>query len=100
MGGRVWQFEGLHLRDTHVFSPSVVNDPRFGYTGVQIGIFNTGVNGTGGLSPSISAQLGAPNINPGPNSSGIVLVGIVDALTGEARAAELLPYKQLPPPMP
>lgn len=80
--------KGFTLGDTHVFSPSVVNDARFGYTRVQIGIFNTGVNGTGGFSPNVSANLGAPNINLGPNSSGIVLVGIVDNLTNEDRATE------------
>ena len=58
------------------------------YTRVQIGIFNTGVNGTGGFSANVSANLGAPNINLGPNSSGIVLVGIVDELTGTDRATE------------
>jgi hypothetical protein len=80
--------KGFTLGDTHVFSPTVVNDARFGVTRVQIGIFNTGVNGTGGFSPTVSANLGAPNINLGPNSSGIVLVGIVDELTGTDRATE------------
>jgi len=80
--------KGFTLGDTQVFSPTVVNDARFGYTRVQIGIFNTGVNGTGGFSPTVSANLGAPNINLGPNSSGIVLVGIVDELTGTDRATE------------
>lgn len=80
--------KGFTMGDTHVFSPSVVNDARFGVTRVQIGIFNTGVNGTGGFSPTVSANLGAPNINLGPNSSGIVLVGIVDELTGTDRATE------------
>ncbi|HEX7330594.1 MAG TPA: TonB-dependent receptor [Pyrinomonadaceae bacterium] len=80
--------KGFTLGNTHIFSPTVVNDARFGYTRVQIGIFNTGVNGTGGFSPTVSAQLGAPNINLGPNSSGIVLVGIVDELTGTDRATE------------
>ena len=80
--------KGFTLGDTHVFSPSLVNDARFGVTRVQIGIFNTGVNGTGGFSPTISAQLGAPNINVSPNTSGIVLVGIVDELTGTDRATE------------
>jgi outer membrane receptor protein involved in Fe transport len=80
--------KGLTLGDTHIFSPSVVNDARFGYTRVQIGIFNTGVNGTGGFSPNVSAELGAPNINISPNTSGIVLVGIVDELTGTDRATE------------
>ena len=76
------------MGDTHIFSPTVINDARFGYTRVQIGIFNTGVNGTGGFDSRISERLGAPNINLGPNSSGIVLVGIVDNLTGTDRATE------------
>jgi hypothetical protein len=80
--------KGFTMGDTHIFSPTVVNDARFGYTRVQIGIFNTGVNGTGGFSPTVSAQLGAPNINISPNTSGIVLVGIVDELTGTDRATE------------
>ncbi len=80
--------KGFTLGDTHVFSPSIVNDFRFGFNRVQIGIFNTGVNGTGGFSANVSANLGAPNINLGPNSSGIVLVGIVDELTGTDRATE------------
>ena len=80
--------KGFTMGDTHIFSPTVVNDARFGVTRVQIGIFNTGVNGTGGFSPTISAQLGAPNINISPNTSGIVLVGIVEELTGTDRATE------------
>ena len=80
--------KGFTMGDTHVFTPNVINDARFGVTRVQIGIFNTGVNGTGGFSPTVSANLGAPNINLGPNSSGIVLVGIVDELTGTDRATE------------
>ena len=80
--------KGFALGDTHVFSPNVVNDARFGVTRVQIGIFNTGVLGTGGFSPTVTANLGAPNINISDNTSGIVLVGIVDELTGTDRATE------------
>ncbi|HEX8180524.1 MAG TPA: TonB-dependent receptor [Pyrinomonadaceae bacterium] len=79
---------GFTMGDTHTISPTIVNDARFGVNRVQIGIFNTGVNGAGGFAPDISARLGAPNINLGPNSSGIVLVGIVDNLTNEDRATE------------
>ncbi|HKP71756.1 MAG TPA: TonB-dependent receptor, partial [Pyrinomonadaceae bacterium] len=79
---------GFTMGDTHTFSPSVVNDARFGVNRVQIGIFNTGVNGTGGFSANVSANLGARNINLGSSTSGIVLVGIVDNLTGEDRATE------------
>src|SRR6266496_6003525 len=80
--------KGFTMGDTHIFTPSIVNDERFGVTRVQIGIFNTGVNGTGGFSPNVSANLGARNINLDANSSGIVLVGIVDELTGTDRATE------------
>jgi hypothetical protein len=81
--------KGFTMGDTHIFSPNIVNDARFGVTRVQIGIFNTGVNGTGGFSPTVSANLGARNINLDPNSSGIVLLGIVDELVpGADRATE------------
>lgn len=80
--------KGFTMGDTHIFSPTVVNDARFGVTRVHVGIFNTGVNGAGGFDPLISANLGAPNINISPNTSGIVLVGIVDNLTGTDRAVE------------
>lgn len=80
--------KGFTMGDTHIFSPSVVNDARFGVNRVQIGIFNTGVNGTGGFSSGVSGALGARNINISPNTSGIVLVGIVDNLTGQDRATE------------
>ncbi|HLL16467.1 MAG TPA: TonB-dependent receptor [Pyrinomonadaceae bacterium] len=80
--------KGFTMGNTHTFSPSVVNDARFGVTRVSIGIFNTGVNGTGGFSPNVSANLGARNINLSNTSSGIVLVGIVDNLTGTDRATE------------
>ena len=81
--------KGFTMGDTHTFSPTVINDFRFGVNRVEIGIFNTGVNGTGGFASDISARLGARNINLGPNSSGIVLVGIVDELApGSDRATE------------
>jgi hypothetical protein len=80
--------KGFTMGDTHTFSPTVINDARFGVTRVSIGIFNTGVNGTGGFSPTISAQLGARNVNLDDVSSGIVLVGIVDNLTNTDRATE------------
>lgn len=74
--------------NTQTFGSSIVNDFRFGYTRVQIGILNTGVFGTGGFDPNISAVLGARNINNDQNSSGIVLLGIVDQIGGGDRAIE------------
>ncbi|HEX8117458.1 MAG TPA: TonB-dependent receptor, partial [Pyrinomonadaceae bacterium] len=79
---------GFTMGDTQTFGSNVVNDARFGFTRVDIGIFNTGVNGTGGFDPNVSANLGARNINLGPTSSGIILFGIVDELTGTDRATE------------
>jgi hypothetical protein len=79
---------GFTMGDTQTFGSSIVNDARFGFTRVDIGIFNTGVNGTGGFDPNVSANLGARNINLGPTSSGIILFGIVDNLNGEDRATE------------
>ena len=76
------------IADTQTFGTNVVNDLRFGYTRVEIGILNTGVFGTGGFNPNISAVLGARNINTDLNSSGIVLLGIVDQIGGGDRAVE------------
>lgn len=75
------------IGDTQTFGTNSVNDLRFGYTRVEIGILNTGVFGTGGFNPNISANLGARNINNDLNSSGIVLLGIVDSIGGD-RAVE------------
>lgn len=76
------------IGDTQTFGSNIVNDFRFGYTRVEIGILNTGVFGTGGFNPNISAALGARNINNDANSSGIVLLGIVDTIGGGDRAVE------------
>jgi len=76
------------IGDTHSFGTNIVNDFRFGYTRVEIGILNTGVFGTGGFNPNISAALGARNVNIDENASGIVLLGIVDTLGGGDRAVE------------
>lgn len=76
------------IGDTQTFGTNIINDFRFGYTRVEIGILNTGVFGTGGFNPNISAILGARNINNDQNSSGIVLLGIVDQIAGGDRAVE------------
>jgi len=51
--------------DTHVFTPSILNEVRFGYTSVDIGIDNCGVNGACGVSPTWCNDLGIPNCNKG-----------------------------------
>ncbi len=69
---------GVTLGDTHTFSSSVINDARAGWNRVQIGINNPGINGALGINPSVSANLGASNINVCGTCDGIVLLGIVD----------------------
>jgi hypothetical protein len=66
------------LGDTHTFSPSVVNDMRFGYSRVEIGINNPGINGALGFDANISQKLGIPNINVCGTCEGTVLIGVVD----------------------
>lgn len=73
---------------TQTIGSNIVNDVRLGFHRVEIGILNTGVFGTGGFDPNISAKLGANNINIGENFSGIVLLGIVDTIGGGDRAVE------------
>jgi len=67
---------GVRLGETHTFSPTLINDFRAGVTRVNIGIFNTGVNGALGFDPNISTNLGIPNINICGECTGIVLLGI------------------------
>ncbi len=69
---------GITLGDTHVFSPTVVNDVRAGWTKVEIGINNPGINGALGFNPGITNALGANNINNCGTCQGAALIGIVD----------------------
>jgi len=87
-GNIVGNSKAAVMGDTQTFGTNIINDFRFGYTKVEIGILNTGVFGTGGFNPNISSVLGAPNINLGPNFTGIVLLGIVDQIGGGDRAVE------------
>ncbi len=64
------------LSDTHVFRPTLINEFRFGWTEIDLGIFNPGVGGTQGISPSICQDLGIPNCNDGSlEGSGMMLTG-------------------------
>ena len=63
-------------RDAHTFSPTVLNEFRFGYTKINIGIFNCGVGGACGISENFSADVGIPNVNDGTlEQSGSILTG-------------------------
>jgi hypothetical protein len=62
--------------DTHVFSPSILNEVKFGYTSVDLGIDNCGVEGACGVSASWCNDFGIPNCNKGtPATTGGLLLG-------------------------
>lgn len=64
------------VTDTHVFKPTLLNELRFGYTSVELGIFNCGVNGACGISPTWCNDIGIPNCNKGtPATTGGALIG-------------------------
>ena len=66
------------LGDTHIFSPTVVNDARAGYSRFEIGIFNPGQGGGLGFDANISAALGIPGVNVcGITCTGSVLLGVI-----------------------
>jgi hypothetical protein len=67
---------GVRLGETHTFSPTIINDARFGVTRVEIGINNPGINGALGFDPNVSANLGMRNINICGQCEGVVLLGI------------------------
>jgi hypothetical protein len=73
--------------DTHTFSPTVLNEFRFGFTQINIGINNCGVLGACGTSATWSADFGIPNSNlGGPETSG----GLGLGFTGSTGTAEFL----------
>jgi hypothetical protein len=66
------------LGDTHIFSPTIINDARAGYSRVGIGIFLAGIGGALGFKPDVTTQLGVPNINAcGLPCEGTILVGVL-----------------------
>lgn len=66
------------LGDTHIFSPTVVNDARAGYSRFEIGIFNPGQGGALGFDPNIASALGIPGVNVcGITCTGSVLLGVI-----------------------
>lgn len=62
---------------TYSFSPTLINDFRFGFSRVRIGIEECGVGGRCGISPTIAADLGIPNVNVAgdPNREGGAGIG-------------------------
>lgn len=81
-GNEFGNSRGVRLGETHTFSPTVINDARFGATRVEIGIFNTGVGGALGFAADISSQLGIPNTNVCGECTGSILLGIEEPFQG------------------
>ncbi len=64
------------VSDTHVFRPTLLNEARFGWTQVKIGILNCGVEGACGEDPGFCTTIGIPNCNKGtPATTGGILTG-------------------------
>ena len=64
------------ISDTHTFSPTILNEFRFGYTKIDLGILNCGTGGACGLSETFSEDVGIPNSNNGTfEQSGSILTG-------------------------
>ena len=55
----------ITISDTHAFSPTMLNEFRFGLTQINIGIFNCGVGGACGTSATFAQDIGYPNANDG-----------------------------------
>jgi hypothetical protein len=66
----------IAITDTHTFSPTMLNEFKFGITQIQISIFNCGVGGACGVSPTYATDIGIPNSNDGSlEASGGALIG-------------------------
>lgn len=64
------------ISDVHTFSPTLLNEFRFGMSQIQISIFNCGVGGACGVSPTFAKDIGIPNSNDGSvEASGGALIG-------------------------
>lgn len=70
-GEEVGDTRQIVITDTHSFSPTVLNEFRFGWTEINIGINNCGVLGACGVSATWAQDIGIPNVNlGGPETSG------------------------------
>jgi hypothetical protein len=70
-GEEVGNTRQVVLTDTHTFSPSVLNEFRFGLTKLNLGINNCGVLGACGVSATWAKDVGIPNVNlGGPETTG------------------------------
>ncbi len=75
-GNEVGNTRQVVASDTHAFRPTLLNEVRFGWTQIEIGIFNCGVGGACGVDPNYCNDIGIPNCNHGTlASSGGILTG-------------------------
>jgi hypothetical protein len=76
-GDEVGNTRQVVISDTHAFRPTILNEAKFGWTQIEIGIFNCGVGGACGVSPTYCDDIGVPNCNTGtlPGSGGILTGG-------------------------
>lgn len=64
-GDEVGNTRQFVMSDTEPFTPSLLNELRFGYTRIQIGILNCGIGGACGTSATFCNDVGIPNCNKG-----------------------------------
>jgi hypothetical protein len=64
-GDEIGNTRQITISDTHSFSPTVLNEFRFGLTQIDIGVFNCGVGGACGTSATFAQDIGYPNANDG-----------------------------------
>jgi len=64
-GDEIGNTRQITVSDTHTFSPTLLNEFRFGFTQIDIGIFNCGVGGACGTSATFAQDIGYPNANDG-----------------------------------
>lgn len=70
-GEEVGNTRQVVVTDTHSFSPTLLNEFRFGVTKLNIGINNCGVLGACGVSETWAQDVGIPNVNlGGPETTG------------------------------
>ncbi len=64
-GDEVGNTRQVTISDTHTFSPTLLNEFRFGLTQIDIAILNCGVGGACGTSATFAQDVGYPNANDG-----------------------------------
>jgi hypothetical protein len=64
-GDEVGNTRQFTMSDTEPFTPSLLNELRFGYTRIEIGILNCGIGGACGTSATFCNDVGIPNCNKG-----------------------------------